>query len=81
MKEVQNNQAKVAQLPLQQWAELTFGPFAPGYSTLRRWAMAGLIVPRPKKIGDAWFVESHAVYRDRLQPGALPLAGAFASMR
>lgn len=67
VKEAKRNRAKVKRIPLQQWATLTFGPFAPRYRTLRRWAMDGFIVPRPKKVGWEWFVEAHAVYRDRIQ--------------
>lgn len=81
MNEVKQELANANQIPLQQWAESTFGPFAPAYPTLRRWAMAGLIAPRPIKIGYAWFVESHAVYRDRLQVEHLSRTGASASLR
>ncbi|HZW12198.1 MAG TPA: excisionase [Noviherbaspirillum sp.] len=81
MKEVKHDLVNVEQIPLQEWAELTFGPFAPAYPTLRRWAKTGLIVPSPVKIGNTWFVESHAVYRDRLQVGHFSPTGTPVSVR
>jgi len=65
---------RAGRVRLQHWAELTFGQFAPPYTTLRRWALNGSIVPAPEKIGHAWFVELHAVYRDRLQPDTVYLS-------
>jgi hypothetical protein len=79
--EIKHDVAHTDHIPLQEWAESTFGPFAPAYPTLRRWAMAGLIVPRPVKLGYAWFVASHAVYRDRLQVEHSPHTGELASLR
>lgn len=67
------NRAAAKRISLQQWARLAYGPYAPGYWTLRRWAMDGLIVPRPKKVRGMWLVDSFAVYRDRIQLESFPM--------
>lgn len=54
--------AMVKLISLQTWAGQVYGDDAPCNNTLRRWAREGLIVPRPRKQGRAYFVEPHATY-------------------
>lgn len=50
-------------LTLEQWARATFGENGPkSLVTLRRWARAGKIIPRPRKVGKEYLVTPGARY-------------------
>ncbi|WP_244120589.1 excisionase [Burkholderia gladioli] len=51
-------------IPLQVWAEQTFGEHAPHANTLRRWVRNGKILPVPIKVGRSYFVRPEAEYFD-----------------
>ncbi|WP_374537599.1 excisionase [Chitinimonas taiwanensis] len=58
-------------IPLEQWAQATFGEFAPCLATLRRWAREGYLHPAPEKVGRTWFVKPSSRYQapgDNLVP-------------
>lgn len=49
-------------IPLQVWAESTFGDDRPNHHTVRRWAETGKIFPLPVKIERNYFCSSRATY-------------------
>lgn len=49
-------------VPLDVWAKLLMGDYAPHKNTLRNWVNSGRIHPRPVKIGKRWFVQPDAEY-------------------
>ena len=49
-------------LPLDAWAQATYGDHAPSIHTLRRWARDGHIFPAPEKHGRSYFVAPEARY-------------------
>ncbi|WLE60942.1 hypothetical protein GIY62_06530 [Burkholderia plantarii] len=51
-------------IPLQVWAEQTFGEHAPHANTLRRWVRNGKILPVAIKVGRSYFVRPEAEYFD-----------------
>ncbi|RQR94542.1 hypothetical protein DIE04_18990 [Burkholderia sp. Bp8994] len=51
-------------IPLQVWAEQTFGEYAPHRNTLLSWVKNGKICPFPKKVGRRYFVTPEAEYID-----------------
>ncbi|WP_088505081.1 excisionase [Burkholderia ubonensis] len=51
-------------IPLNVWADQTFGEYAPHRHTLRNWVQAGKIHPVPIKVGRSYFVSPDAEYID-----------------
>lgn len=50
-------------LTLEQWSKATFGDNGPKcILTLRRWAAAGKIIPKPRKVGNRYLVTPGARY-------------------
>ena len=59
-------------MKLRDWANATFGDCAPKNDvTLRRWARDGKIVPRPRKVGREYHVQSGARYVNYNDPATL----------
>jgi hypothetical protein len=54
-------------IPLSMWAERRYTK-PPSSRTLRRWAHAGNIIPRPRKEGRTLMVPENAVYVDYTDP-------------
>lgn len=54
-------------ITLQAWAARKFDPM-PHPNTLRRWAVDGMIVPRPFKVGREYMVLPTARHRDEPAP-------------
>ncbi|WP_157654006.1 excisionase [Burkholderia ubonensis] len=56
------SKSKPKLIPLNVWAEQTFGEYAPSQRSIRRWIKNGLIHPSPKKIGSRYYVSPDAEY-------------------
>lgn len=57
-------------IPLSMWAERRYSK-PPSGRTLRRWAVAGNIIPRPRKEGKGYWVNENARYIDCTDPDYL----------
>lgn len=57
-------------IPLSMWAERRYA-VPPSSRTLRRWAVSGNILPRPRKEGKAYWVQEHAQFIDTTSPDYL----------
>ncbi|WP_104012072.1 excisionase [Burkholderia anthinoferrum] len=51
-------------IPLNVWAEQTFGEYAPHMNTIRGWIKHGKILPIPVKVGRSYFLSPDAKYID-----------------
>ncbi|WP_175692932.1 excisionase [Burkholderia ambifaria] len=64
-------------IPIEVWAEITFGEYAPSISTLKRWVKQGHISPRPQKVGQKYFARREAEFIDTTEIRVRRMVGRY----